>query len=356
MTLTQGYGDTNSSPALARSPDSSQSVLSHAPTGPSDDTDDRPPLPPTAVGASEAAPPPVPERRATTTTNVKLSSSISSDNSNDASASSKVTAKSIVKRSGRGKDSNRDNKKSASGSISRTEDEVEVEKSVAEDIALLNCAAKSDESTSRRDVRNNGKSSSSSASDAEEEQDQTTGYPSSLSRSLKSDAAPLPAVQGEPMDQKGQLAAQSSNRNAISVGGGADRQEDGDEGKGGVGRTRNNGTMATNAKLIAGSHQRERTLGYNNITTAASSPETGLGAPSGAAGLARGGVGHVAANGSISETTKHRQSAVVVGGGGGNATMATRNKSGTGHNSIRALNHISDRKPFFGKHHHNNDK
>lgn len=51
-------------------------------------------------------------------------------------------------------------------------------------------------------------------------------------------------------------------------------------------------------------------------------------------------------------STAHRKSTELGGGVG----TPSRNKSSTSYNSIRTWNHISDRKPYLGKHHHSNDK
>lgn len=180
------------------------------------------------------------------------------------------------------------------------------------------------------------------------------------------DSAALTADKANELLLGDSQAANSANRNAISGDSGtATRSEV---------RRRSNDTMATNAKLIAEETKSERTFGHNNITRA--SPATTATAitiqppasSADGAGLIPQVGERVVGDGSISSKTllsttspspppqqHNRQSAVLVagvGGGGG----ASRNKSSSGHNSIRALNHISDRKPYFGKHHHNNDK
>lgn len=210
-------------------------------------------------------------------------------------------------------------------------------------------------------VRNNRTtSSSSSTADAEETADSSLLTPVQLTEDTNvragagEDAQTVAAVKAGGDTQ----AEQSARGNAIS--------EDSGTSKGEVGRP-NNGTTTTNALLIAVTtttrspqNQNERTLVHNNITRAAPPSTTTV------EGLIsrdrrQEGEGFVEEEevDSISEArttmpstvpvSQHRQSAVLVGSG-------ARNKSATSHNSIRALNYISDRKPYIGKHHHNNDK
>lgn len=210
-----------------------------------------------------------------------------------------------------------------------------------------------------RPVRNNRTtSSSSSTADAEETANSSLLTPVQLTEDNKErvgageDAQTVAAVKADGDSQ----ADQSARGNAISEDTGTSRGEV---------RRPNNGT--TNALLIAVTttttspqNQNERTLVHNNITRAAPPSTTTV------AGLIsrdrrQEGEGFEGEeeDDSISEArttmpstvpvSQHRQSAVLVGSG-------PRNKSATSHNSIRALNYISDRKPYIGKHHHNNDK
>lgn len=156
---------------------------------------------------------------------------------------------------------------------------------------------------------------------------------------------------------------EGGNRNAIT-------RDTGNPSRSEVGRT-NNGT---NAKVLAKSNDKSlisndmnRDSTSSSTTTATTTTKTTVIVTTSAAGLISqgksGGGGGGAEVGSPLTTTapsssvarvvtaatpQHHKSVLLVGVSGG------RNKSSAG--SIRALNHISDRKPYFGKHHHNNDK
>lgn len=90
---------------------------------------------------------------------------------------------------------------------------------------------------------------------------------------------------------------------------------------------------ATNAKLIAATSHGDKTFAHNNITR-----ETTI----------------ISRNETVSSSQPSSMAAAAAAAGVTNGI--SRNKTSSTHNSIRTLNHISERKPFYGKHHHNNDK
>lgn len=278
----------------------------------------------------------VPDSASSGPTNVKINRNNNSINSKDDSASSKVI-ESIRRRSS----SNRDN--GAAFGNPENDDGGSAVRGEREAIESALHADKWDEesgaSTSRRsdihDVRNN-RTTSSSTSGAE--------AVSSIALVNGGDSILTPAAlvmdggfeeDATVENIRGGGDSQATNGNTISGDTGRNRTEV---------RRPNNGT--TNAKLIAvtrSPHHNGKTFVHNNITRAATATATTISTSS---------ADEVDGKDSMvtPPPTQHRQSAVLVGGAG------ARNKTSSTHNSIRALNHISDRKPYFGKHHHNNDK
>lgn len=106
--------------------------------------------------------------------------------------------------------------------------------------------------------------------------------------------------------------------------------------------------MSTNATLIGeerSSDQKEKSFDNNNITQASATTLTIL------SENGEGKHGLITSKTLSKDPPQPRQPYDLIAAG-----SATRNKSSSALNSIRALNHISDRKTYFGKHHHNNDK